>query len=363
VIAVDKLDPVSLESQPQKNSYLGLKPTMWVFGYPVMFVDFKEKLIKLESVYDKRRPLKLPIDDRGNPDVESINRISLRFVFFEEQYTFAYFSFMDMLSELGGIGAMIQAALGKAAVLLVLLYIVDMIRFIRQKNEYYHDKVAITDYMSRLMQYKHVVTNFLQHEAYYQKQAELMKEVRANSRLSFNRKDLKSDLHEILELIKIKHKREKPLAQEDRGDSSDSDDDVDDLTEEILGQKQLIERLGAIDRKYARFRVADKGLVEWGGPPQTETLFDETNVLMRIMKYRVSLDFFEISDFVKKRISFFGIYEAHDRVELNTYRLKNLRVQVRHLTRQLLRGQHELRLLLAGAPPAAKVDPVVEEPP
>lgn len=68
---------------------------------------------------------------------------------------------MDMLSELGGIGAMIKMALGNAAVVLVLLYIVDMIRFIRQKNEYYHDKVTITDYMSRLIQYKNVVTNFL----------------------------------------------------------------------------------------------------------------------------------------------------------------------------------------------------------
>lgn len=137
-----------------------------------------------------------------------------------------------------------------------------------------------------------------------------------------------------MELIKIKHKRDKPLSQDkERGDSSDSDDDVDDLTEEILSQKQLIERLRVIDRKYARFRVVDKGRVELGAPLQTEKLFDETNVLMRIMKYRVSLDFFEISDFVKKRMSFFGIYEANEQVELNTYKLKNLRSQVRHLTK------------------------------
>lgn len=219
---------------------------------------------------------------------------------------------------------MIKMALGNAAVVLVLLYIVDMIGFIRQKNEYYHDKVATTDYMSRLGQYKQVVSNFLRHESYYQKQEELMKEVRDNSWLNFNRRDLKGDLQEILELIKIKQKRDKPLSQA-RADSSDSDDDVDDLTEEILSQKQLMGRLRAIDRKYARFRVVDKGGVELGGPLRGENLFNETNVLMRIMKYRVSQDFFEISAFVKKRISFFGIYEANEQMELNTYKLKNLR--------------------------------------
>lgn len=55
-----------------------------------------------------------------------------------------------MLSELGGIGAAVKMVLGNLFLVLVMLYIVDMIKFIRQKNEYFHDKLAITDYMSRL---------------------------------------------------------------------------------------------------------------------------------------------------------------------------------------------------------------------
>lgn len=100
-----------------------------------------------------------------------------------------------------------------------------------------------------------------------------MKTVKDNSWLKFNRKDLKSDLHEILELINIKQKRDKPLSQ-DNGDSSDSDDDVDDLTAEILGQKQLMERLRVIDRKYARFRVVDKSMMELGCHSHTDKFFD-----------------------------------------------------------------------------------------
>lgn len=117
-----------------------------------------------------------------------------------------------------------------------------------------------------------------------------------------------------------------------------------------------MERLRVIDRKYTRFRVSEQGR-----PLQTEKLFDETNVLMRIMKYRVSLDFFEISDYVKKRISFFGIYETNEQLELNTFKLKSLRAQVRHITGRLLRDQQKLWNRLGGAP-AIKVESV-EEPP
>jgi hypothetical protein len=76
-----------------------------MFGYPIAFNNTEDKVMLLDSINSV-------IESSSSlPDKNSVN-IYLRMNFVENVYTFTYFNIMDLLSQLGGIGATVQLGVG-----------------------------------------------------------------------------------------------------------------------------------------------------------------------------------------------------------------------------------------------------------
>lgn len=64
------------------------------------------------------------------------NRIDLRFKFQERNFDFYYIGLEDMLSSLGGVGAILNEIIGSFGTVLILVFFADLIYMLRKKHNY-----------------------------------------------------------------------------------------------------------------------------------------------------------------------------------------------------------------------------------
>lgn len=60
-------------------------------------------------------------------------KVSLRVSFTEEKFNFLYYSLMDLVSEVGGLGGAVAGTLGQFGVYIMMLFVVDLIMIIKRK--------------------------------------------------------------------------------------------------------------------------------------------------------------------------------------------------------------------------------------
>jgi len=88
-------------------------------------------------------------------------------------------------------------------------------------------------------------------------------------------------------------------------------------------------------------------------------MFDDSQTVIHYINEKLSLDFYELAEVIKKRISFFGIYECRDQVDLNTRKLNLMKNQLKQVTRHLTFNNAEMRAqvakVLEGGTPAGVV--------
>jgi len=60
-------------------------------------------------------------------------RVSLRVSFTEENFSFLYYSLMDLLAEVGGLGGAVAGTLSSFGAYIMMLFVVDLIMIIRRK--------------------------------------------------------------------------------------------------------------------------------------------------------------------------------------------------------------------------------------
>lgn len=80
------------------------------------------------------------------------------------------------------------------------------------------------------------------------------------------------------------------------------------------------EDLAEVNEKYSNLMISDEYRKEMTHSPNADK-----EEILRILKDRVNLDFFEVVELIKERVSFFGIYDCNERVEINEAKLTNLR--------------------------------------
>ena len=84
-------------------------------------------------------------------------RVSLRTSFTEEKFNFLFYSLKDLVSEIGGLGGAVAASLSQFGVYIMMLFVVDMVMVIRQKNKQKKRMHNILIIGNRLPFYKKVV--------------------------------------------------------------------------------------------------------------------------------------------------------------------------------------------------------------
>ena len=70
-------------------------------------------------------------------------KLELRFEFTEQQFSYTYFSIVDLVSELGGISGIIGGIFAGFAIYLLMLYVVDLVTLIQNKFKFVNNKFVI----------------------------------------------------------------------------------------------------------------------------------------------------------------------------------------------------------------------------
>lgn len=68
----------------------------------------------------------------------------------------------------------------------------------------------------------------------------------------------------------------------------------------------------------------------------SKNLFEDKSVNYYVLASRMRQNFFQIANQIKKRVSFYGIYESTDKIEITQQKLKHLRSQVEVTTTFML---------------------------
>lgn len=73
--------------------------------------------------------------------------------------------------------------------------------------------------------------------------------------------------------------------------------------------------------------------------------FGDTGVMAKLIDQRLNLSFFEISNQIKQRVSFYGIYNCHDKVTESEVKLDNFKNQLRASIKDIYDRQEALEKL------------------
>ena len=72
------------------------------------------------------------------------------------------------------------------------------------------------------------------------------------------------------------------------------------------------EDLAKVNEKYSSLRISEEHQEEITDSPNADN-----NELLKILQERASLSFLEIVDLIKERVSFFGIYDSNERLDIS----------------------------------------------
>lgn len=103
----------SIEIRKHKISHENKIPNSWFLGYPVSFDTVEEESVEIETKF-------------GRADVYLSPVMELK--------TMQHFGFRDLLVEIGGIGAIVWFFLSNLSVLLVILYMIELVRYISKRS-------------------------------------------------------------------------------------------------------------------------------------------------------------------------------------------------------------------------------------
>ena len=112
VIGVDYIDDTTLDCLPRTNTYNGIPKRFGLefLGFPLEFTTFSDRIILVFQELSERLTEKYS-DEEREMDKFPV-RVSLRVSFTEESFNFLYYSLMDLVSEVGGLGGAVAGTLG-----------------------------------------------------------------------------------------------------------------------------------------------------------------------------------------------------------------------------------------------------------
>lgn len=112
--------------------------------------------MKFTPENDLRMIFKMDVEDIDTFSTLSV-MLNFRFTFTEQVFEYQYFSIKDLLSDIGGVGGAVTAALGSFGVYLIMIFIVDLIYIIKQKYKQEKRTHNIKIYGRKLKLYKEVI--------------------------------------------------------------------------------------------------------------------------------------------------------------------------------------------------------------
>ena len=93
-----------------------------------------------------------------------------------------------------------------------------------------------------------------------------------------------------------------------------------------------------LSKKYGKYVYirAEDGEASLDELKDNKNLFEDKSVNFYVLASRMRQNFFQIASQIKRRVSFYGIYESTDKIEITQQKLKHLRSQVELTTSFML---------------------------
>lgn len=259
---------------------------------------------------------------------------------------FEFFNFMDVLTQLGGIAATINMTIGNLSVMFVVIYMTDLVNMIYSGYHSRYTKYKAEYKLQNLDKIGHVIQLIKNMKGNQDDSAKITKNDAIPSLITqadldkLTMQELNKDLEMYNKLLIFKQKTDKKkMKNMKRGEShdliEDSDDELNHVEEKENQEKyeQVLKDYDYLSKKYGKFVYVDEqGEISH----ENENLFEDKSVNFYVLASRMRQNFFQIANEIKKRVSFYGIYESTDKIEITQQRLKHLRSQVEMTTTHML---------------------------
>ena len=104
-------------------------------GIPVNFIrHLVERKLDVSPKYDVREAEDL--SDEEKAETWYPHKVELRFKFQERFFNFFYIGFQDMLTSLGGVGALLNGIIENFGTLLIIIFFADLVYMMTKKHDY-----------------------------------------------------------------------------------------------------------------------------------------------------------------------------------------------------------------------------------
>ena len=125
-----------MQAHPVNIIDIGKNVTKRILGIGIKVGNSENKIINIDKINEERIPKDIKVDD--NEDLEDIYHIhsNIRMNFNEQVIRYDYYSTVDILSSLGGMGASVMLIINTLAFLFIVNFMVNISRIIRRQTRF-----------------------------------------------------------------------------------------------------------------------------------------------------------------------------------------------------------------------------------
>ena len=132
-VGQEEVNIIRLSALTTTREDRGIEPDLnkTIFGVPYAYKDIKRNTVRIQQLKDKQKSHSYP--NNFSEQKEYTFSVGLDYDFTIQTYTYVYFSTMDIVSKLGGLGATIKMILAFVAPIMVLKFMVTFAQIILRK--------------------------------------------------------------------------------------------------------------------------------------------------------------------------------------------------------------------------------------
>ena len=130
----ESIKEVNMQAHPVKIIDIGKNVTNRILGIGIKNEDSQHKIINIDKINDQRIPKDLGVD-REDLDIYRVHS-HIRMNFNEQVIRNEYYSTVDIISSLGGVGASVFAITNALAFFFIINFMINISRIIRRQKRF-----------------------------------------------------------------------------------------------------------------------------------------------------------------------------------------------------------------------------------
>ena len=127
-MGTQKFKPIDIKGEPERTVRKGYNVTTKIFGIPYKAVDEVTRKLKLNEINDRiERYPDMDIYNAGVKVKHHYILVKFYFSFVQQTVIKDYYTFQDIIQELGGLAKVASGAIASAAIVFTVLFMKDLV--------------------------------------------------------------------------------------------------------------------------------------------------------------------------------------------------------------------------------------------